>query len=152
MALTRINNQALTNVTSAGLPSGSVVQVVSSSNETGANFSHTSFTDRHSASITPKSSSNKVMVIVNFDVYHGGTGQGNCEWQILDHDGTEALDSFYNGRAESSVVYKSGTTGANFLSSPATTSSVTYKIRDKMHNGGTGSFRSCTITLMEIAG
>jgi hypothetical protein len=151
MALTRINNQALTNVTSAGLPSGSVVQVVSSSNSTNTTLSHTSYADRHTASITPKSSSNKVLVIVNYDIYHGGTGQNRTEWRILDHDGTEALDSFFNGRSETAVVYKGGTTGANFLSSPATTSAVTYKVQDKMVNGSS-SFRSCTITLMEIAG
>lgn len=151
MALTRINNQALPTLDNDKLPSGSVVQVVSSSNETGANFTHTSFTDRHSATITPKSSSNKVLVIVNYDVYFGGTGQVMTNWQLIDHDGTEALSSFYNGRTEGAVVYKAGATGANFLSSPATTSAVTYKVKDKMTTG-TGSFRCCTITLMEIAG
>ena len=135
-------------VTSAKLPTGSVVQVVSSSNTSSGGFTYTSFTDRHTATITPQSSSNKILVIINNDYYNGGTGNRGLQWQLIDHDGSEALNSFYNLR-DDNTYYKAGTTGANFLSSPATTSAVTYKIKDKAI-ASSPTFRSCTITLMEI--
>ena len=153
MALTKLNNNSLHAITDGSAlknVTGSVVQVVSSSNTTNGNFSHTSYTDRHTATITPKSSSNKILVIVNYDCYMGGTDNRGLNWQLIDHDGTEALNSFWNTR-DDNVYYKAGTTGANFLSSPATTSAVTYKIKDKSV-ASTPTFRSCTITLMEIAG
>ena len=152
MALTKLNNNSLHAITDGSALKnviGSVVQVVSSSNTASGSFSHASFTDRHTATITPKSSSNKILVIVNYDGYLGGTGNRGLQWQLIDHDGSEALNSFYNLR-DDNTYYKAGTTGANFLSSPATTSAVTYKIKDKAV-ASTPSFRSCTITLMEIA-
>ena len=135
-------------VTSAKLPTGSVVQVVSSSNTSSGGFSYTSYADRHTATITPQSSSNKILVIVNCDYYNGGSDNRGLQWRLIDHDGSEALNSFYNLR-DDNTYYKSGTTGANFLSSPATTSAVTYKLQDKAA-ASSPTFRSCTITLMEI--
>ena len=45
MALTRVNNQALTNVTSAGLPTGSVLQAKTATKTDTQSTTSNSFTD-----------------------------------------------------------------------------------------------------------
>ena len=64
MALTKLNNQSLSAVTSAGLPTGSVLQVVyaetSSSNVSMLNTGWTAI--GLTALITPSSTSNKILV------------------------------------------------------------------------------------------
>ena len=66
MALTKLNNQSLTAVTSAGLPSGSVIQVVRSyspSEVPALETSSTSFTASGIiASITPTKSGNLILI------------------------------------------------------------------------------------------
>jgi hypothetical protein len=120
-----------------------------------------------SASITPKSSSNKILVMVNL-VAGQGTNGNNVSLQ-LQRDGT----AIYLGNASGSRFqgFQGGNMNSDFtlpitpvfLDSPATTSSVTYKIQartslalyvnrtgadeDSINRGRTAS----SITLMEVA-
>ena len=69
MALTRINNQALTNVTSAGLPSGTVLQVQSTTDNTEISYTCGTTPYNYSelnTSIIPSSTSSKILVQLNF--------------------------------------------------------------------------------------
>ena len=64
MALIKLNNQSLSNVTSAGLPSGTVLQVVyAKSTSTTFTSTSSSYADVVTATITPSSSSSKVLVL-----------------------------------------------------------------------------------------
>ena len=68
MAIVKPNNNTLSAITAAGLPTGTVLQVVQA--ETGTTFSttSTSFVDVTGLvkSITPSSASNKVLVLIHF--------------------------------------------------------------------------------------
>ena len=164
MALTRINNQALTNVTSAGLPSGTVLQVkqvkLSSVFESGS----TSFVDTGlSVTITPSSTNSKILVSYHLTPFHTGTTfQG--EYKVL--RGSTDPASISGGRMWSSDGYYSSatveSTTCQYLDSPSSTSALTYKIQFRTrHSGGTVRLGRDwnnddaginSITVMEIAG
>ena len=159
MALTRINNQALTNVTSAGLPSGSVIQVVQATSGTG--LESTTFDTWHdlqpAVTITPKSSSNNVLITHTAGIMCFQATQ-NLHYRIL--RGTTEIVQI--GRLFSDVATSDWTThmlSLEYLDSPSTTSAVTYKIQlqhsggQVRHNNSTGSFSPKAITIAkEIAG
>jgi len=153
----------------AALPTGSVLQVVSAVYSTYTEVQSTSFTDSGlTASITPTSSSSKILVILNpaIGVYRnsnvnliGGMNIVRGSTQI------SQLDSIAIQAGTGSGGYVVLGTAASFiyLDSPATTSSTTYKMQMKINStasGGTirlndfitttGDTKS-TITLMEIA-
>ena len=139
------------------LPAGSVLQVVNATSSSGTSTTSASYTDAGlSASITPKSSSSKVLVIVSmgriysdatatyptFNLVRGAT-------QILEFDNITG----YNGAAAGA----GGATSTNYLDSPATTSSTTYKVQFKRSTGsgtvqiGWNVNATATMTLMEVA-
>ena len=164
MALTRINNQALTNVTSAGLPSGSVIQVKTDKfNSEKKDFDTGSATngdefDGLSVAITPTTSSSK------FYVHYSG---GGMIYNTNTQDVGVILKAIYNSTTyeiQRIGMYKADNTwsptnfGISTLHEPATSSQITYKIfffRDggngddlRVNRGGGDS----TLTVMEIAG
>jgi len=157
MGLTRINNQALTDVTSAGLPSGSVLQVVS--NEAGiSNFSSgTGWTTVVSQAITPKSTSSKILVMLACPGYGGSEAKAKGSFQIL--RGSTQVQYYRAGwYREASGSVKATGGFMQVLDSPNTTSSITYYAQAK-HDGSTNNLHfgdgdngEWTITLMEIAG
>ena len=178
MALTRINNQALTNVTSAGLPSGSVLQVVQAT-ETArvskASASTNNFTAAFmSATITPSSTSSKVLVIVSGSI---GWSVGTLHTKVLrgstdifrgDSNGSRLQSA--NSHRHTSTVYTLTMDSINihYLDSPATTSATTYNFvaslgdtysgniilngTENNTNASYGGAAASSITLMEIAG
>ena len=158
MALTRINNQALTNVTSAGLPSGSVLQVVS--NEAGI-ASHssgtTAWTTVVSQSITPKSTSSKILVMLSCPAYAGSEAKAKANFQIL--RGSTQVQYYRSGWYREATGAVKGSGGfMQVLDSPSTTSATTYYAQVK-HDGSSSNLHlddsnngEWTITLMEIAG
>jgi hypothetical protein len=61
MALIKLNNQSLTAVTSGGLPSGTVLQVVQTLITTGASITSTTHVDSAlTVNITPSSTTSKI--------------------------------------------------------------------------------------------
>jgi len=175
MALTRINNQALTNVTSAGLPSGTVLQVKSTTDTTTATYSNnftSSEQDLLSVSITPTSTSSKIMVFCGISAGHEATN--SCYFKLY-RDST-ALDGAASGNRTTisfgqvhAGVYDDDDIGSShfsYLDSPATTSSVTYKVVGGARTASNWGYNKCydsgdntgkaqavsTITVMEIAG
>jgi hypothetical protein len=180
MALTRINNQALTNVTSAGLPSGTVLQVVQG--ELGSTVTKNPpsggvLDSGLEATITPSSTSSKILV--QYSIYLGQLVSYNA-WTRIIRGSTEIGNATSEGThrpAGNGVVnaYTDSTSTApimcannSFLDSPSTTSSTTYKIAiggynsgnvyvNRSHNfadnvSGYDTIPLSTITLMEIAG
>ena len=156
MALTRLNNQALTSITSAGLPSGTVLQVQSSSIASSVSTTESTFQDSTLAvTITPSSSSNKIFVIAQFSLYAVGASTaavGNVK------RGSTSLSSAVTGLG---YVYNTHTqivsnVTACVLDTPATTSATTYTVQWCELYGGTAYLcpgnAPTVLTLMEIAG
>ncbi len=149
-----ITNGIITSAKLAAGVGGKVLQVVTG--ETGTEVTHsTSFADTGlSASITPASTSNKILILVDQMCYWSANG---LTIRIL-RDSTSVF--------EQPVAYTlhDGSSGANsrsvyslqYLDTPSSTSALTFKTQCKLHSSGTiktqeGSNKS-RITLMEIAG
>ena len=159
MALSKITNDG---VATSGLPAGSVVQVVQGTvNE--APVLTTLTTAQASgvtASITPSSSSNKVLVIAYIGgAYHSVASQ-NAAYDIYRggvSSGTKIISSVsVFGTARIIGNNDTGSLTITFLDSPATTSSVSYEMSLRTVTGSGTTYLSVTsepsyITLMEIA-
>ena len=149
-------------VTTNTMPTGSVLQVVNAS--TGSELGNNSSTYADTgltASITPSSSSNKILVLVSQNGL-GKDGGGNTRIGLKLLRGSTSILQMEG------IASQTGTTTTNFiggvstsyLDSPATTSSVTYKTQiSNLDTSGTvrantssgaGKESYSTITLMEI--
>jgi hypothetical protein len=156
----------------ANAPSGSVIQVVSATKTDTFSTTSSSYVDVTglSVSITPSSASNKILItgLVNFG------GPNDVAYIRLVRDSTAICVGPAAGNRVSAMAQQRNSTdtadaeaaSVNFLDSPNTTSSVTYKIQacnspggwttrinssaddaDQTNRGRTAS----TITVMEIA-
>ena len=172
MALTRIGlNQSInlaSNVTGT-LPAanggsgrtavtGNVLQVVHATHNSEATSSSSSFSDTGlTATITPSSSSNKVLVIVNQNGLEKDNSDIKMQAKLVrastdlgNFIGDETLNTSTSNRTDI------GGTGFSYLDSPSTTSATVYKTQFRNVNGSgnvavqNGSSVS-SITLMEIA-
>ena len=142
---------------SAQMPAGSVLQVVQGTASGGINTTSTNFTATGlDATITPISSSSKILVLVSgwmavpaslhhaaLTIYRGSTALGN----------SYGFGNFYTA----SGGYTESMSSINYLDSPSTTSATEYEVYLRRGSGsgsvefGNGA-RLSTIILMEIAG
>jgi len=150
-------------VTSALLPAGSVLQVVQSSYATNVQITTSTYTSTGlTASITPSSASNKILVLANVNVYYGS--QNNIIFGMrINRAGSYPWTNYYFNNV-GSVVNLMNPYGINYLDSPSTTSSTTYTIEFNTTSGASiysypnaqyapgGNQSQSTMTLMEIAG
>jgi hypothetical protein len=154
------NGTAWRYISAATPTNGTVLQVVNASTTTQVTRSSNVGIDTGlTATITPKSSSTKILVTVfQNGVYKNGANSEERPGVKLFRGSTEIAnvtgDLFcYTGTA----LFQSAAAGIEYLDSPATTSATTYKtqIRAVSNQGEVGvqanSARS-TITLREIAG
>ncbi len=139
--------------------SGRVLQVVQGTYSTATITTSTSYVDTGlTATITPSSASNKVLVSATISafIYGGGLDSG-CKFQLV--RGSTALLTpvnnslyFYNPTSGTETVVAFPLT---YLDSPATTSATIYKLQVAATDGGTVNVNSsgniAVITLMEIA-
>ena len=174
-----VGNTVIANVNSSGIffesgkkaiYTGAVLQVVSTTKTdtfSTASGSHVDITGM-SVSITPTSSSNKILIVVTIGCI-GTDGNAAVALRLLrgstviaqpdvgTADPRDGFFQFYNNNQTGIGVGAS----VNFLDSPATTSSTTYKV-SAYTNGGTcyvnrlpgdsNWHSTSTITVMEIAG
>lgn len=135
--------------------SGRVLQVVNASTVTNvSNTSNSSYVDTTlTASITPSSSSNKILVLVSQNgVNCASANIGNTV--ILLRNGSQiSTFSQFGGYGLNQPV---ASISISYLDSPATTSSTTYKTQFKISTGSgqvlvQDDGCQSTITLMEIA-
>lgn len=155
MALTKLNNNSLHAITDGSAlknVTGTVLQVVEGTFSTQTDIAGTSYADTGlSASITPKSSSSKVLVVTNVHCFINGTGfiginivRGST--QIA--EGSRVLGFDDNAGTVASLTK---------LDAPNTTNATTYKVQVKKE-ASTGTLRTnqhqggSRITLIEIAG
>jgi hypothetical protein len=159
----------------AALPTGSVLQVISTTLQNTFSMSGTSqvaITDL-TATITPTSATNKILVMVTIGGYAQGSGQGRfiltragstISGAIGTTAGSRLSDTFTIAMGSSGVTQVTG--GITYLDSPATTSSTTYGVTvssndanqaiyinySSLDTNNNGAQRNIsTITVMEIA-
>ena len=141
------------------LPTGSVLQVVNATYSTPTSNSTSTLADTGlTASITPSSASNKVLVIVSQNGCRKEAGSTVSRLFVqLQRSGTGigdfASSSTYTGVSDVNDI---GSVSASILDSPATTSALTYKTR--FRNGANAASVAVqadneisTIILMEIS-
>ncbi len=168
MALTKINNNTLSAIT--GLPAGvggKVLQVVQVKSTTDTTSSSTSFANSNlTASITPSATSSKILVVVNQGIAtytnDGGDAVGGALTLLRGSTniyGNVIPYQFYSKASGGSVtnVQSYFKTNINYLDSPSSSSSVTYKTQIRIYQSGDTvvaqpDSSESTITLMEIAG
>ena len=140
---------------------GHVLQVVNATHATAVSTTSTSFvTTGLTASITPKSTSSKVLISFSTAVYkssgnaHGITTifRGTVSGTDLGASNSWGFGAHYEPANSDDST---GTNTATFLDSPSTTSSQTYTIGIRSNTGtavyAQGNASKGTITLMEIA-
>ena len=159
-----------------GLPSGAsggIIQCVQTVLTDGFTFTNTSFADIPSpglsVSITPSSSSNKILVIA--DISCGGADGQYTMFQLVRgstniYRGTDSKTYigskiWYTTAENASDGSSMGGVYMSFLDSPATTSAVTYKVQIRV-TGSTGGINrrasyddtslASTLTVMEVSG
>lgn len=149
----------------AALPTGSVLQVVSTNKNDTFSTASTTFIDLTglSVSITPTSATSKILVIVDTNACASSTsgialfnivrGSTNISQPSTSPTYFSTFQAFINAGDNIAAA------GFNFLDSPATTSSTTYKIQCRMNSGTlyinrrltADTTSTSTITVMEIA-
>ena len=159
MAIITLNNNSLSSVTSlpAAISTGKVLQVVQGSTNT--EVAHTtSYADTGlSASITPSSTSNKVLVLVN--QHCKVQGQQGLSLKLL--RGSTAIYTpaqSYSFYIDLTNAHLRGHQSFNYLDSPSSTSEITYKtqgikyVSSPSAHTQSGSRWTSYITLMEVVG
>ena len=174
MAIITLNNNSLSSVTElpAGV-GGKVLQVVQTvkTDDFSASLATDTVTDITglSASITPSSTSNKILV--SYDIHiHTTAGAGKIQLmrdstKICINTSTSGFEA-QTSMAHNDAVFSMTVTSMSFLDSPSTTSSITYKPQASHSSGATQTVYvnrpettasrhgrvTSQITLMEIAG
>jgi len=160
MALTKLNNQSLSAVTSAGLPSGSVLQVTQAA-FTGSDIDTTStsyVSTPVTHSITPASTSSKIFVMLSGGhLSYYAVGQLFIKVvRTIGATSTDVSSSTQWSRPHMGGNNYGNTSSGNYLDDPNTTSAVTYTVHIKTSNGArlvlNNTSNLITMTLMEIAG
>jgi len=157
--LTVASGATLTNSASA-TGFGKVLQVVSDGTSTAASSSSGTYADTGlSVSITPSSTSSKILIIgTQADCYKDNSDLANAIHLRLMRDSTEILDICDQSLDTRTFLEFRSNISFNYLDSPSTTSATTYKTQ--FHNQGSwasvsvqeqGAGRS-TITVLEISG
>ena len=135
---------------------GHVVQLVYGALGSELVYSSDSNHDILSVSITPSSSSNKVLLMGNFAIYLNGTTadeRGDFQFKRGSSVVFQTATNGYGYNRDDGYLKVMNTTH-NFLDSPNTTSAVSYTMAHRPFTyGGGGSFGATVtnLTLMEIA-
>lgn len=137
---------------------GKVLQVVQATYSTETSNTGNTYADTGlSASITPSSTSSKILVLVNHNGCHKDAANCTLDMKLL--RGATDIGGEFGGYAtytDSTAQNTIGSINLNYLDTPSTTSSTTYKTQFK--NGGAGGTAvkvqyvsaMSTITLLEI--
>jgi len=160
MAIITLNNNSLTNITS--LPTGvggKVLQVVSVSHTSATSTTSITYSDIGiSASITPSSTSNTILVNYSLNALTYRNSSGYYRGWIKTLRGTTNIQENYFGGyldvGTDNNLY--GASNVCFIDSPSSTSSLTYKLQFRVDSGGTMTIseasKKSNLILMEIEG
>ena len=152
------NLPAISGASLTGVSAGKVLQVVSAEDSSERSTSSSSFSDIVSASITPASTSNKILVFYGVAGIRRDSGSGYMSARVTDAGSfTQYVGHamLYNG---SSGAVRIGSANGSFLHTSNTTSAKTYTVQFNSSSGsgtvvvGDNGNSKSTITLMEIEG
>jgi hypothetical protein len=152
LTLPTVTGTVLTNKTA-----GTVLQVVSATTTTSVARTTAGAVDTGlTATITPTSNTNKILVIAHQNGCRKQTADTYMEIKLLRDASSIATLAVAQGYTASTVTVQSGTVSIAYLDSPATTSATTYKTQlNNTTATGTVTVQVnsdvSTITLMEIA-
>ena len=139
---------------------GHVLQVVSANLGADHSFSSASTAETNimTLNITPKFNTSKIFVLCNLGLYlNSGAAQSRGDFGIRRDSTLVRGRDDGNGEGffrDVSGHFKSYMTNFNFLDSPATTSTITYKVFHKGNNytaGGHFAQNYTSMSLMEVA-
>jgi hypothetical protein len=158
------SGQVLT-VSGGGVPSwatpsagggGKVLQVVNAQTSTAATNATDTYADSNlTASITPTSATSKILVLVSMSSI-SKSADANSVWKGKLLRGATSIIDFEAGNLfNNAAQINRGSASTNYLDSPATTSSTTYKVQFcRGNSSGTVGVQldasTSTITLLEI--
>tara|TARA_Y100001973_G_C5041668_1_gene253081 strand:+ start:53 stop:580 length:528 start_codon:yes stop_codon:yes gene_type:complete len=132
-----------------GLPSGAtgggIIQVVQVTKTDMFSTTSDSYSDFMTATITPQSSSNKILCMFSaFEGMSGGDGNTYSRYKLMrgsthiyKGDAGSNAGSATMGRFGRQSTFKADYIGCTFIDSPSTTSSTTYKIQVASPRAGT---------------
>ena len=159
LTLPTTSGTVLTNGTNTNFPAGSILQVVQGLYTTQVLSTNTTYVDTGlTATITPSSTSSKILVLVTADgVYASGSTNAIAAFRIVKNG--SSLYEFGNGgnSTVTSLTIVTGSCSVNYLDSPASISALTYKlqIQNKYASGtvGVSTYNGAqSITLIEVKG
>ena len=157
-----LQNQ-LSGLASASMPTGSVLQVVQGTVATQSGTNSNSYQTIVSASITPTSTSSKILARASATVYLATNAGSRSEFTIFRDStnvatGTSSTNMLAMGNRGADNSTEVGHPSVEFLDSPSSTSAITYAFKARNNDASAGTFNWCwdnstaIITLMEIAG
>jgi hypothetical protein len=142
-------------LTTTSPKTGNVLQVVSTLLTSSQSTSSTSFVASNLvATITPSSSTSKILVLLNGGTIDSNTNGNSIQTAMYRNIASAGYSSLYNMQGWYLIANTSGGHSFNYLDSPSTTSSISYQPYFKAINGGTVWFNNSgavSLTLMEIA-
>lgn len=168
MALSKIPTNMQSPLAANDMPAGSVLQVIQNVKQNQSSTTSASYSDIGLyASITPSSSSNKIMVILDIMWSHAPGYSGSALRLLRDsttiYYGTGTGYDGFMGAYATSQDFPVQRVPVNYLDSPSSTSSLTYKVqfagtqshyvginRSQRVNATFDPKGASTITLMEI--
>jgi hypothetical protein len=147
-----------TGVPASGMPTGSVIQTVNGLTSTQVSNSTSTFADTTlTATITPTSAANKILVLVNQCGVTKAPVNNNSATQLQLLRGATVISKIqgYAGWTGANGYNYIGSVSSSFLDSPATTSAITYKTQFKNEQNAASvdvnsDGSTSTITLLEI--
>ena len=135
-----------------------MLQVVNATYSTDTSTSANTYTDTGlSATITPKFSNSKILVLVNQSGVAKNTNDTRVNLQLLRGSSSICVFELNGGFTGTTTNNRVATSATCYLDSPATTSATTYKTQFKSQSNNSNAQvqadgSTSTITLMEIAG
>lgn len=141
----------------ANMPTGSVLQVVNATYSSESDYNSTTYANTGlTATITPKSASSKILILVDHVGCAKFDSNNYVKLKLLRNSTDILFFELTGGFTNNTSLISVGACSTNYLDSPATTSAVTYKTQVATAINSVGirlqyNNSSSTITLMEIA-
>lgn len=137
----------------ANLPTGSVLQVINAGNTSATNVNGTNITVQ-TASITPKFSTSKILVIFSCGSVDNGSNGGEINMNLKRGTSTGTVLPIHSA-SQTGYVFNTNRiyipVTFTYLDSPATTSATTYGMYCTTSSSPSPQVNGAQITLMEIA-
>ena len=144
-------------ITANNVGAGNVLQVVNSTYQTSISSANTTRLDTGlTATITPSSTSSKILIIVSQTVFKNPSAPSGARMYLM-RDSTDLISHARVGLNDSNAMGCYVSWGTSYLDSPSTTSAVTYKTQFSNHATSGLVYVNldndlAQITLLEIAG